>query len=197
MKNPLVLDDQFIFHPESDIKTVFENDNPVEVEIGCGRGTLLIHLARENPGHNFLAIEWASKFYRYTADRIRRWNLTNAKILRTDARDFVMQKIVHETIDVFHIYFPDPWPKKRHHKKRFFIPQCCNALFRSLKSGGKIYAATDHKHYFDQIELNLTSIPGLTTCQFDSPAGNEILTNWEAKFKKEGRTIYRLAVMKV
>ncbi|MFA5863147.1 MAG: tRNA (guanosine(46)-N7)-methyltransferase TrmB [Phycisphaerae bacterium] len=201
-KPPLLMDEQFVLPSDeigqvADFKTIFGNDRPVEIEIGCGRGTLMVHLAQTKPDHNFLGIEWASKFYRYTVDRIRRWNLTNVKMLRTDAREFVMRQLPPQSVSVFHVYFPDPWPKKRHHKRRLFIPDFCQVLSRVLMPGGKIYAASDHEEYFQQIETNLSAIPNFVPCEFDSPAGNEVLSNYEAKFVKEGRSIYRVAVKKI
>ncbi len=202
MSKKPVMDEHFIVLPEQlgervDFAAVFGNDKPVEIEIGTGRGTLLVYLAKDAPDHNFLGIEWASKFYRYCADRIRRWNLTNAKMLRTDARELVMRNFPPESVHAFHIYFPDPWPKKRHHRRRLFIPEFCQALVRVLVPGGKVYAASDHKEYFDQIETNLLATPGLERCEFDSPEGNSILTNYEAKFIEEGRSIYRVAVKRI
>ncbi len=201
-KKPAALDDHFILREdqiveEMDLRTVFENARPVEIEIGCGRGTLLVHLARAVGNHNFLGIEWANEFYRYCADRLRRWNLTNARMLRTDARDFVMYKLKSQSVQTFHIYFPDPWPKRRHHRRRLFIPEFCRTLARVLVPGGKVYAASDHTEYFEQIETNLLAVPDFARDEFDSPAGNEVLTNYEAKFVKEGRSIYRIAVKKV
>jgi tRNA (guanine-N7-)-methyltransferase len=198
----LLLEDQFILREdqiveEMDLKTIFPTPNPVEIEIGCGSGTLLVYLAKANPEHNFLGIEWANEFYRYTADRIRRWKLTHTRMLRTDARDFVMYKLKSESIQTFHIYFPDPWPKRRHHRRRLFIQEFCRALSRVLVPGGKVYAASDHQEYFEQIERNLLAVPRFKQDEFDSPAGNQVLSNFETKFVKEGRSIYRIAVKKV
>jgi len=202
MSKKPIIDEKFLLLPEQigervDFKTIFGNDHPVEVEIGCGRGTLLVYLARNNLDHNFLGIEWANEFYRHSADRIRRWNLTHAKMLRTAARELVMRNFPPESVDTFHIYFPDPWPKKRHHRRRLFIPEFCQAVAKVLVPGGKLYAASDHEEYFTQIETNLLATPGLERFEFNSPAGNEVLSNYEAKFTKEGRSIYRIAVKKV
>jgi tRNA (guanine-N7-)-methyltransferase len=118
-------------------------------------------------------------------------------MLRTDARDLVMYKLKSESIQTFHIYFPDPWPKRRHHRRRLFIPEFCAAVARVLVPGGTVYAASDHEEYFRQIEANLLAVPNFTRREFDSPAGNDVLSNYEAKFVKEGRSIYRISVKKV
>jgi len=200
-KHAPILDDRFILRPEAitepvDFAAVFGSDRPVEIEIGSGRGTLLVHLAENNPDVNFLGIEWASEFYRYSADRLRRRNLVNARMMRTDARDFVARYVRPETVRAFHIYFPDPWPKKRHHKRRLFVPEFCQAAARALVPGGKIYIASDHQEYFQMIETGILVVPEFSPTEFDSPAGNDVLTNYEVKFVREGRSIYRLAAKK-
>lgn len=201
MSRPTILDERFLVHEDQigatlDFRAVFGNDHPVEIEIGTGKGTLMLYLARTNPDHNFLGIEWASKFYRFAADRFRRWNLTNTRMLRTDARELVLHKLAPDSVFAFHVYFPDPWPKKKHHRRRLFIPDFCRAAARVLVPGGKIYVASDHEEYFREIEINLYGTPGLREADFDSPAGNQVLSNYEAKFTEEGRKIYRLAVRK-
>jgi tRNA (guanine-N7-)-methyltransferase len=161
----------------------------------------MVYLARSNPDHNFLGIEWASKFYRFAADRIRRWNLVNARMLRTDARELVLRKIPPASVTAFHIYFPDPWPKKKHHKRRFINDINLVELLRCLKTGGMIKVATDHAGYFEQIQ-EVLSHPALARVDFFRTAGAQAEsgewagTNFERKYLKEGRPIYTLAAAK-
>ena len=105
-----------------DFVRIFGRAGPVHIEIGTGKGTFLLNQARAQPGDNFLGIEWARKYYRYAVDRIGRWGLTNVRIIRTDAATFLADFIPDDSVECFHIYFPDPWPKKRHHKRRFIRP---------------------------------------------------------------------------
>ncbi len=95
-----------------DFVRLFGRSGPVHVEIGIGRATFLLNQAKAHPQLNFLGIEWANKYYRYSVDRIGRWNLTNVRIIRTDAAQFLADFLPDASVDCFHIYFPDPWPKK-------------------------------------------------------------------------------------
>ncbi len=201
MGKELILDKDFILEDSElgsqvDLRKVFGNDRPVEVEIGCGKGRFLLYVARSQPERNFLGIEWASKFYKFSADRIRRWNLRNVKLLRTDAREFFIDRLVSDSIDVVHVYFPDPWPKKKHLKRRLFIPEFCQALARVLVEGGKVYVSTDHEEYYQMIRTNLLAVDKFEECGFGSPVGSDVLTNYEDKWRRMGRDIWRLAVRK-
>jgi len=92
-----------------DFVRIFGRPGPVHVEIGAGKGTFLLGRAGTQPGDNFLGIEWARKYYRYAVDRIGRWGLTNVRIIRTDAAEFIVESVPDDSVDCFHIYFPDPW----------------------------------------------------------------------------------------
>src|SRR4030042_1523728 len=135
-----------------DFVRIFGRKGPVHVEVGTGRGTFLLNEAQSHPETNFLGIEWASKYYRYAVDRIGRWGLKNVRIIRTEAAGFITDFVADGTVECFHIYFPDPWPKKRHHKRRFFCEKNLEQLLRCLEPCGIIKAATDHAEYFEQME---------------------------------------------
>lgn len=179
---------------------VFGNDRPVQIEIGPGKGTTLMQLAELFGEHNFLGIEWASKFFRYAGRRMKFWRIGNVKMMRTDAREFVMDRVPDQSIFALHAYFPDPWPKKRHHKRRLFVPQFCQTLTRVLVPGGRVLVATDHQEYFTQIRQNLSAVEGLQESDPKLLAGKSleaISSNYEAKYVKAGRKIYRVAMEKV
>ena len=190
-----------------DFVRIFGRPGPVHSEIGTCKGTFLLNQARAQPGNNFLGIEWARKYYRYAVDRIGRWGLTNVRIIRTDAAAFLADFIPDNSVDCFHIYFPDPWPKKRHHKRRFICPANLEHLVRCLKTGGQLKIATDHADYFEQIKQVLTvgagqcACPRLEQIDFLPTAGAEtsewVGTNFERKYLKDQRPIYTLAVRKI
>ena len=190
------------FDGKVDFVRIFGRLGPVHVEVGSGKGTFLLNQARARPGDNFLGIEWAGRYYRYAVDRIGRWGLTNVRIIRTDAAGFVAESVPEESVDCFHIYFPDPWPKKRHHKRRFIGPANLAHLIRCLKSTGQIRIATDHADYFEQIQKVIVAEGNrLAEIDFIRPAGAEMGewagTNFERKYLKDRRSIYTLAVKKV
>ncbi len=180
---------------------VFGRLAPIHIEIGTGKATFLLNEARAQPYINFVGIEWANKYYRYAVDRIGRWGLTNVRIIRTDAAAFLANAIGDGSIDCFHIYFPDPWPKKRHHKRRFFCTTNLEHLIRCLKTGGTLRVATDHADYFEWIRsLIAAQSERLEEIEFPLPAGamsGELTgTNYERKYIKDKRQIYTLAVRK-
>jgi len=192
-----------------DFIRLFGRPGPVHIEIGIGRGTFLVNQAKAHPQLNFLGIEWANKYYRYCVDRIGRWNLTNVRIIRTDAAQFLTDYISDSSVDCFHVYFPDPWPKKRHHKRRFFNTANTDQLLRSLKPGGHLRIATDHAEYFEQIknvmaanadrveQVDFLPAAGATASAcVDKRGGEWVGTNFERKYLKENRPIFCLAVRK-
>ncbi|MHC4076210.1 MAG: tRNA (guanosine(46)-N7)-methyltransferase TrmB [Planctomycetota bacterium] len=184
-----------------DFERIFGRPCPVHIEIGTGKAAFLLSQARAMPDVNFLGIEWSNKFYRYAVDRIGRWSLTNVKIIRTDAAPFIAEAIPASTIDCFHIYFPDPWPKRRHHKRRFFRHINLDHLIRCLKPAGRIQIVTDHRQYFQQIQSVFSQRPSrLKEVSFIPAAGAApgqlTAANYEKKYIKQNRPIYSVAVIK-
>jgi tRNA (guanine-N7-)-methyltransferase len=184
-----------------DFARIFGRCGPVHIEIGSGKGAFLVTQAQAQPDVDFLGIEWASKYYRYVVDRIGRRGLTNVRMLRTNAPVFLRDFVPTESVDCFHIYFPDPWPKKRHHKRRFLQVSNLEVLIDRLKPGGQIRTATDHQNYFEQIqEVTAACLDRLEPIEFERPAGareGELTgTNYERKYIKESRSIRTAAFRK-
>ncbi len=180
---------------------LFGNDNGVEVEIGTGKGTFLINAARANPRINYLGIEWANKYYKYAADRARRWDLANIRMIRCDAKDFIARHTPPQSVQTLHIYFPDPWPKKRHHKRRLFDSNFVAAAVKALVPDGQLHVVTDHKEYFDIIEPLLAGCVQLQLSDFKpcdtAGLGEWVGTNFERKYLAQGRTIYSCTARKI
>jgi tRNA (guanine-N7-)-methyltransferase len=184
-----------------DFARLFGRRAAVHIEIGTGKGTFLLHEAKARPEVNFLGIEWANQFYRFAVDRIGRWGLTNVRIIRTDAESFLAQHVPPDSVECFHIYFPDPWPKKRQHKKRIFQRSHVVVLVRCLVPNGEIRIATDHSDYFSYItQVAELSSNELEPVEFKRPGGateGELTgTNYERKYIKDKRTIHTLALKK-
>lgn len=173
---------------------------PVELEIGTGKAAFLLRRARACPERNFLGIEWANEFYRFAVDRFTRWKLANVRMLRTDAGQFVRLICPRDSLSVLHVYHPDPWPKKRHHKRRLFQAPFVAAAVDCLRTGGRIAVQTDHAEYFEQICAVLRGRPGLREIPFDDPEfgveGARLSTNFEIKYLREGRAMHQIAVQK-
>ncbi|MEW6197362.1 MAG: tRNA (guanosine(46)-N7)-methyltransferase TrmB [Planctomycetota bacterium] len=177
---------------------VFGNARPVEVEIGTGKAAFLLRRARACPDRNFLGIEWASEFYRYAVDRMERWKAPNVRILRWDGGHFIRTICPPESITALHVYHPDPWPKRRHHKRRLFQSAFVEAAVRGLVHGGHLAVQTDHAEYFEIIRGLLLGHPELVEVPFDDPEfgveAAQVATNYEIKYRREGRRIHQVAV---
>lgn len=142
-------------------------DRPLELEIGSGKGTFLVQQAGLQPGVNFLGIEWAREFWLYAADRVRRRveagePLTNVRLLNTDATEFLRWRCRDNTWRVIHLYFSDPWPKNKHHKKRVVQHRFLYHAWRTLLPGGELRIVTDHDELWawDEAHFDLWATPG-------------------------------------
>jgi tRNA (guanine-N7-)-methyltransferase len=152
---------------------------------------------------NFFGIEWANWFWRYASDRLRRNGCTNARTVRAEALFFLREHVPDASIAVLHVYFPDPWPKKRHHKRRLVQAPFMQQAQRVLAPGGRLQIVTDHKEYFEQnIEPAIQAAAGagwLTLVDYNRPgsagAGEFVGTNFERKYQREGRPFYALAAV--
>jgi tRNA (guanine-N7-)-methyltransferase len=200
----LTVDDVLLLPPQIgeilDFGKVFGDRRPVELEIGSGKGGFLLNRARVHPDRGFLGIEWANKICRYAADRMVRWGVTNVRLMRADARHLVIYHVPASSLTLVHIYHPDPWPKKRHHKRRLIQPDFLAAAVKALVPGGRIAIQTDHAEYFEQIRQVVAAEPRLAEVPFDVPetgvVEGRVQTNYEIKYLREGRPIYQIAVMK-
>lgn len=183
-----------------DWASMFGNDRVVEMEIGVGKGTFLLRQARNHPDRNYFGVEWANEFYRHAADRMARWGMANVRLMRTDAGGLMKKHIPAASLSALHIYHPDPWPKRRHHKRRLFHADFVDAAIRALKPGGRWAIQTDHADYFQVIQALVTARPELESIEYSDPdfgtIEDRVETNFEIKYIREGRPIYRLAFRK-
>ena len=137
-------------HPV-DFKEVFGNPGGLVVEIGFGNGEQLLFAAEHEPQHNFIGIEVHSPGVGRALNAIAEADLTNVRIYRHDAVEVLTQDIADTTLDEVRIYFPDPWHKKRHHKRRLVQADFIALLCRKLKPGGLLHLATDWQAYVEHM----------------------------------------------
>ncbi|MEE9404237.1 MAG: tRNA (guanosine(46)-N7)-methyltransferase TrmB [Algisphaera sp.] len=174
---------------------------PLELEIGSGKGTFLVQQASLQPNTDFLGIEYAKPFWRHAADRCRRRKLENVRLLWADATVFARNYIPNMGLHRIHLYFPDPWPKKRHNKRRSFQAPFLRELHRLLEPAGEIHVATDHLDYFAWMEDHAAQVADLyERLAFVPPAsageGELVGTNFERKYRVEGRTFNAMVLRK-
>lgn len=178
---------------------LFGNSNPVELEIGCGKGRFIINSATQYPDINYIGIERASPYFRIMKERAAKSNLTNIRLLQDDAAYFIEKFVPDESITAYHLYFPDPWPKKRHRKRRIFNGDFLTRVERTLIPGGTLDIATDFEQYFEEMIERLDA-SAVMKKMADIPervkALGESRTNFETKYVAEGRPIYRAGYRK-
>ena len=142
---------------------------PIEVEIGTGKAGFLLRRAQAYPDRNFLGLEWTNEFYRFALDRMQRWKVPNVRLLRSDASHFIRLVCPRNSLAALHIYHPDPWPKRRHAKRRLIQRPFVEAARDCLIPGGRWAVQTDHAEYFELIQELLKNEPGLAEIPFDDP----------------------------
>ena len=177
-----------------ELHRIFSHLAPVEIDLGCGDGAFLAALARENPAHNFLGIERLLGRVRSVCRKVARLELKNARVLRMESTYAVANLLPAGSVTAFHLLFPDPWPKRRHHRRRAFTREFLLAIHRALIPGGLFHVATDHADYFRQIErvIAATDIFAISREQNDFPS-----SSFEQKYLARGLSIHRLLLRKV
>ncbi len=186
------------YAPKSVTKTlnfseIFSREAPTEIDLGCGDGTFLTAMARENPGHNFLGIEQLLGRVRSVCRKVARLHLKNARVLRMESSYTVANLLPAGSVTAFHLLFPDPWPKRRHHRRRAFSHEFLLSIDRALIVGGLFHVATDHADYFHEIErvIAATDIFVISNEQNKFPS-----TSFEQRFVARGLSIHRLLLRK-
>lgn len=178
-----------------DFPAIFGNPNPVEIEIGPGKGLFLVTTAVTCPDVNFLGIEIVRKYQLFTATRLAKRHLTNVRMVCAEARLFLRDCIPSELIRAIHVYFPDPWWKKRHHKRRLWTPEFAAECERVLRPGGQLHVATDVEEYFAVITSLLaarTLLRPMPPPESKEPEHDlDYLTNFERKSRKRGGPVFR------
>lgn len=124
---------------------------PLEVDLGCGKGRFLLQRSADNPEINFLAIDRMLRRIRKIDSKLARRGIENVRLLRLEGDYTLNYLIPAESVDTYYYFFPDPWPKKRHHENRMFKLRTVDAIHKSLKSGGVLHIATDHVEYFEEM----------------------------------------------
>jgi tRNA (guanine-N7-)-methyltransferase len=144
-----------------DWRAIFGNDAPVVLEIGFGMGETTAAIALAKPVVNFLGVEMHGPGVGALLRRIDALSLANLRVLRHDAADVVQTMLAPASLAGVHVFFPDPWPKKRHHKRRLLQPPFVRALAQTLVPGGYVHVATDWAPYAEEILATLCAEPAL------------------------------------
>jgi len=179
---------------------LFSQPGPFELEIGSGKGRFLLERAARHPERNFLGIDYAWRFLREGHIRGQKRGLTNLCFYKAEASEVVGAMIDDESIDIVHIYFPDPWPKRQQRKRRLLKPDFFRLLHRRLKPGGCLEVATDNFEYMIDFKAALVEAGGELWSRVresnERLLDPEILTHFEAKYRRQGRPLYYIELTK-
>jgi tRNA (guanine-N7-)-methyltransferase len=176
--------------------SLFGNANPVEIEVGTGKGLFLLNAATARPNTNFLGIEIVKKYQLYAATRYAIRNMPNVKTACADAKLVLRDFVPPGSVAAVHVYFPDPWWKKRHRKRRVFTPEFAADAARAIKPGGRLFLASDVEEYFGV----MTAIVRAMAAFHERPEEAECAapqtemgyaTNFERKARAAGTAVWR------
>lgn len=173
----------------------FGNDNPVEIDIGSGRGLFLVTASDANPNVNYLGVEIDFREGRRAAKRLKKRESPNARVLGGNVRDAFEKFIPHASLAATHVYFPDPWWKRKHRRRRVFTDELVTQMHAALVDGGLVHSWTDVEEYFEVIQAlmdNDARFETLTPPAEISPEHDmDYRTSFERKKRKAGCPIYR------
>lgn len=186
-------DEELWFGRALDAAALFGRTAPLEIEIGSGKARFLLESARAHPDCDYLGIERSLSYYRICRERVERSGLANARVLRADGRLFVETALGASSVRAFHIYFPDPWPKKRQKKRRLLDGIFLDLAASRLEPGGLLRITTDHPDYGSGLGTLVETVPALERLEWEAlPAPPP--THYELKYLREGRPIWRFAL---
>ena len=176
-------------------EALFSRQAAIELEVGSGKGLFLAAAAATDPETNFLGIEIAAKYARFAAARLAKRSLTNAKVVHGDALRVLAELVPAGALQAVHVYFPDPWWKARHKKRRVMNPRFVAHVERTLMPGGKLHFWTDVEEYFQtslEVLASATRLAGPNPVA-EKPADHELdyRTHFERRMRLHGLPIYR------
>lgn len=176
-----------------DFSAIFGNAGPVELEVGFGKGAVLLAAAQMRPDQNYLGIEIDRGLERFVATRLAKRSLRNVKVIHGDATRLLGEYITPNSLAAVHVYCPDPWWKKRHHKRRVFTPEFARHIERALAPGGELHLATDVAAYFVIMTGLVCSATELYPLR---PPAAIIATNFEVKAIRRSKSVWRASYRK-
>ncbi|RLA21619.1 MAG: tRNA (guanosine(46)-N7)-methyltransferase TrmB [Gammaproteobacteria bacterium] len=180
--------DQYVLDPNKSLstETVFEQDAPLTVEIGFGDGESLAQMAQASPDRNFIGIEVHKPGVGHLMLKLKEHNIRNVRIYCGDAIEIIEAVIPDQSIDTINLFFADPWPKKRHHKRRIVRNSFIDLIVKKLKEDGKFHAATDWEDYAEQMMEVLTADERVENCAGNGTFIKRPESRPETKFERRG-----------
>lgn len=181
-----------------DFEKVFGNSNPVEIDIGCGKGGFITKLAKRNPDKNFLAVEMMENIILLASETAKKENIPNLKFINTGA-EYLPRYIKPKTLSAVYLNFSPPYPQKSYSNRRLTNPRFLGVYDGLIKDDGRIYQKTDDKDFFEYSFQNFLDFGYEVTKLFETDSGAEyksVITEYENKFRSQGMSIYGLIANK-
>ena len=178
------------------LAALFPAPAPLELDLGCGDGSFIAALAAANPERNYLGAELLPGRVRTACRRIAAQGLTNARILRVDIAEVAAALIPPGSVEVCHVMFPDPWPKRRHHVRRTVTADFLRAISRILTPGGLLRLTTDDAPYFAQMQTAAAAVSVFETINEEN-APLLPRSTFESRFVESGLAIHRLVLRNI
>lgn len=179
-----------------DTRAIFGRDAPIVIEIGFGNGETLAHMAAAAPDTNFVGIEVHGPGVGQLLWRLQQKGLDNVRVYRADAVEILTRQVADVSLDGVHVFFPDPWPKKRHHKRRLINPDFMRLVVRKLKQGGIFHAATDWENYAQHMLAVLEACEELENTGMENGYAprpdHRPLTKFESRGQRLGHGVWDL-----
>lgn len=169
-----------------DLTSIFGRDAPHLLEIGFGNGDSLVELASAMPEYDFLGVEVHEPGVGHCLIRAREAGINNLRLIVHDAVEVLEQQIPDASINRINLYFPDPWPKKRHHKRRIINTGFLALCARALVTGGSLHIATDWENYAEHIDATLSDSKDFSLVERREHRGDEPLERPQTKFERRG-----------
>jgi len=171
-------------------------DRPLAVDVGCGKGRYLMAIAQKRPEMIFLGIDRMRSRMVKLSRKITRANLDHVRLVQVEAAYAIRHLLPENSVSVFTVFFPDPWPKRRHHRRRLFCPDFLDDLHRTMKPGAELHVATDHLDYFEAIAALFVPDNRFQPIPAYEPAEDE-RTDFELIFTGQGKAIGRASYRKL
>jgi len=178
---------------------LFPKKQPLEIEIGCGKGRFALMRATAHPEINMIAFDKLWKFLKRRKNRAEKEDVGNLIFFKAEAELFFEKAVPDESVSIFHMYFPDPWPKRKHHARRTFDLDFLKQAWKKTIPGGFFEIATDFEEYY---QVMMKVIAGQKDWKFVRETVNdrifdpEFLTNYELKYQAEGRKLHYIELKK-
>jgi len=177
----------------TDLRELFDPSQPLCLEIGCGIGDFVVQLAARHPDKNFIAIDIFNQGCLKTCTRLENAGLSNVRVVRTEARSLLLKHLPPQSLSALYINCPDPWPKKRHRKRRLVDPEFLQLVRYFLHEGGDFHFCTDFVDYGLDVAAALNAAAGFENC-LSTPYTHELgtypISKYMRRFLDKGQPIY-------